>query len=125
MANKFLAALFGGTKQDKDIKRLKPIVEKVNSLSTWAEGLSHEDILNQTQEWKEEIQSGQKKLDDILPWAFAVAREASARVLGERHYDVQIMGAIVLHEGSILELKTGEGKTLTCVPAAYLILNCK
>ena len=120
MANKFLAALFGGTKQDKDIKRLKPIVEKVNSLSTWAEGLSHEDILNQTQEWKEEIQSGQKKLDDILPWAFAVAREASARVLGERHYDVQIMGAIVLHEGSILELKTGEGKTLTCVPAAYL-----
>lgn len=120
MANKFLAALFGGTKQDKDIKRLKPIVEKINSLSTWAEGLSHEDILNQTQEWKEEIQSGQKKLDDILPWAFAVAREASARVLGERHYDVQIMGAIVLHEGSILELKTGEGKTLTCVPAAYL-----
>ena len=120
MANKFLAALFGGTKQDKDIKRLKPIVEKVNSLSTWAEGLSHEDILNQTQEWKEEIQSGQKKLDDILPWAFAIAREASARVLGERHYDVQIMGAIVLHEGSILELKTGEGKTLTCVPAAYL-----
>lgn len=120
MANKFLAALFGGTKQDKDIKRLKPIVEKVNSLSTWAEGLSHEDILNQTQAWKEEIQSGQKKLDDILPWAFAVAREASARVLGERHYDVQIMGAIVLHEGSILELKTGEGKTLTCVPAAYL-----
>ena len=120
MANKFLAALFGGTKQDKDIKRLKPIVEKVNSLSTWAEGLTHEDILNQTQEWKEEIQSGQKKLDDILPWAFAVAREASARVLGERHYDVQIMGAIVLHEGSILELKTGEGKTLTCVPAAYL-----
>ena len=120
MANKFLAALFGGTKQDKDIKRLKPIVEKVNSLSTWAEGLTHEDILNQTQAWKEEIQSGQKKLDDILPWAFAVAREASARVLGERHYDVQIMGAIVLHEGSILELKTGEGKTLTCVPAAYL-----
>ncbi|MDD7255649.1 preprotein translocase subunit SecA [Bullifex porci] len=120
MANKFLAALFGGTKQDKDIKRLRPIVEKVNALSTWAEGLTHEDILNQTQEWKEEIQSGQKKLDDILPWAFAVAREASARVLGERHYDVQIMGAIVLHEGSILELKTGEGKTLTCVPAAYL-----
>ena len=120
MANKFLAALFGGTKQDKDIKRLKPIVEKVNSLSTWAEGLTHEDILNQTQAWKEEIQSGQKKLDDILPWAFAVAREASARVLGERHYDVQIMGAIVLHQGSILELKTGEGKTLTCVPAAYL-----
>ena len=120
MANKFLAALFGGTKQDKDLKRLKPIVEKVNSLSSWAEGLSHEEMINQTNTWKEEVQSGKKNLNDILPEAFAIAREASKRVLGERHYDVQIMGAIVLHEGSILELKTGEGKTLTCVPAAYL-----
>ena len=120
MANKFLAALFGGTKQDKDIKRLKPIVEKVNSLSSWAEKLTQEEMINLTNTWKSEVQSNKKTLDELLPEAFAIAREASFRVLGERHYDVQIMGAIVLHQGSILELKTGEGKTLTCVPAAYL-----
>ena len=119
MANKFLAALFGGTKQDKDIKRLKPIVEKVNSLSSWAEKLTQEEMINLTNTWKSEVQSNKKTLDELLPEAFAIAREASFRVLGERHYDVQIMGAIVLHQGSILELKTGEGKTLTCVPAAY------
>ena len=120
MANRLLAALFGGTKQDKDMKRLRPIVESVNKNSDWAKGLSQDEMKALTTEWKEEVRSGKTTLDELLPKAFAVAREAAWRVLGERHYDVQIMGAIVLHQGSILELKTGEGKTLTCVPAAYL-----
>ena len=120
MANRLLAALFGGTKQDKDMKRLRPIVESVNKNSEWAKGLSQDEMKALTSEWKEEVRSGKTTLDELLPKAFAIAREAAWRVLGERHYDVQIMGAIVLHQGSILELKTGEGKTLTCVPAAYL-----
>ena len=120
MANRLLAALFGGTKQDKDMKRLRPIVESVNKNSDWAKGLSQDEMKALTSEWKEEVRSGKTTLDELLPKAFAIAREAAWRVLGERHYDVQIMGAIVLHQGSILELKTGEGKTLTCVPAAYL-----
>ena len=118
MAN-FFAALFGGTKHDKDMKRLRPIVENVRKEYGWAESLSDEDFPRITAEWKKEVHNG-KSLDELLPKAFALAREASGRVLGERHYDVQIMGAIVLHQGSILEMKTGEGKTLTAVPAAYL-----
>ena len=119
MAN-FLAALFGGTKHDKDMKRLRPIVERVKAEYSWAASLADNQFPEMTAQWKKEIQSGEKTLDDILPKAFALAREAAGRTLGERHYDVQIMGAIVLHQGSILEMKTGEGKTLTAVPAAYL-----
>ncbi|MBQ0071145.1 MAG: preprotein translocase subunit SecA, partial [Spirochaetales bacterium] len=115
----FLTKLFGGTKQEKDIKRLTPTVEKVKSEYRWAESLPQEEFPRLTAQWKEEVKNG-KSLDEILPKAFALAREAAGRVIGERHYDVQIMGAIVLHEGSILEMKTGEGKTLTSVPAAYL-----
>ena len=118
MAN-FFAALFGGTKHDKDMKRLRPIVESVKKEYGWAESLKDEDFPRITAEWKEEVRNG-KSLDELLPKAFALAREAAGRVLGERHYDVQIMGAVVLHQGSILEMKTGEGKTLTAVPAAYL-----
>ncbi|MBR1920122.1 MAG: preprotein translocase subunit SecA [Spirochaetales bacterium] len=120
MAFKFLTAILGGTKHEKDMKRLQPIVDAVNRESAWAEKLTEADMKAQTEEWKKAVQSGSTTLDDILPRAFAMAREASSRVLGERHYDVQIMGAVVLHQGSILEMKTGEGKTLTCVPAAYL-----
>ena len=120
MGKNILAALFGGTKHDKDMRRLNPIVAAVNSQGDWAKALSHEDMVAQTAAWKEAVRAGKTTLDEILPKAFAMAREASARVLGERHYDVQIMGAVVLHQGNILEMKTGEGKTLTCVPAAYL-----
>ena len=120
MAKNFFAALFGGTKHDKDMKRLNPIVAAVNAEAEWAEKLSQEDMVRQTGEWKALIRDGKTNLDAILPKAFAMAREASWRVLGEKHYDVQIMGAVVLHQGDILEMKTGEGKTLTCVPAAYL-----
>ncbi len=118
MAN-FLASLFGGTKHDKDMKRLRPIVESVKKEYGWASSLKDEDFPRITAEWKEAVRNG-TSLDELLPKAFALAREASGRVLGEKHYDVQIMGAIVLHQGSILEMKTGEGKTLTAVPAAYL-----
>lgn len=117
MAN-FLAKIFG-TKKDKDIKALRPIVDKVNSFDSWAKGLKDEDFTAQTQAFKKRLADGET-LDQILPEAYALVREASFRVLGERHYDVQIMGAIVLHQGKILEMKTGEGKTLTSVPAAYL-----
>ena len=118
MAN-FFSFLFGGTKHDKDMKRLRPIVESVKNEYSWAASLNDDDFPRITAEWKEKVKKG-KSLDELLPKAFALAREASGRVLGERHYDVQIMGAIVLHQGAILEMKTGEGKTLTAVPAAYL-----
>ena len=103
----------------KDIKRLKPMLDSVKNEYEWAQNLKDEDFPRLTNEWKEEVKNG-KKLDELLPKAFALAREASWRVIGEKHYDEQIMGAIVLHSGSILEMKTGEGKTLTSVPAAYL-----
>ena len=119
MAN-FLTKLFGGTKQQKDIKRLTPILESVKKEYSWAESLKDEDFPLMTNKWKEEIKNG-KSLDDILPKAFALAREAAGRCIGERHYDEQIMGATILYQGSILEMKTGEGKTLTSVPAAYLV----
>ena len=113
-----LTRLFG-TKKEKDIRGLAPIVDKVSSFESWAKGLKDEDFPLQTQKFRERLANGETK-DNILPEAFALVREAAFRVLGERHYDVQIMGAIVLHQGKILELKTGEGKTLTAVPAAYL-----
>ena len=116
----FFASLFGGTKHDKDMKRLAPIVEEVNQQEQWAKGLSNEQVIEQTNAWKQMVTDGKASLDELLPKAFALAREVSFRVLGQRHYDVQVMGAIVLHQGSILEMKTGEGKTLTCVLASYL-----
>ncbi len=118
MAKNILQILFG-TKQEKDLKRLTPIVSKVLSHEQWAASLSDEQFPQMTQTFKKRLSEGEK-LDQLLPEAFALAREASYRVLGEKHYDEQIMGAVVLFEGNILEMKTGEGKTLTCVPAAYL-----
>ncbi|TAH55636.1 MAG: preprotein translocase subunit SecA, partial [Sphaerochaeta sp.] len=118
MARSFLSTLFG-TKQEKDLKHLYPIVQQVNDLESWAQGLADDQFPDETQKLKDALRQG-ATLDDLVPKAFALAREAAFRVLGERHYDVQIMGAMVLHQGKILEMKTGEGKTLTCVPAAYL-----
>ncbi|MBR6348207.1 MAG: preprotein translocase subunit SecA [Spirochaetales bacterium] len=108
-----------GSKKDKDLKHLRPIVEKVNSFESWANSLKDDEFPLQTQKFRERLKNGET-LDQLLPEAYALVREAAFRVLGERHYDVQIMGAVVLHEGKILELKTGEGKTLTSVPAGYL-----
>jgi preprotein translocase subunit SecA len=118
MAKSLIQKLFG-TKQEKDIKRLTPLVDRVNGFADWAKGLSDEEFPTITGQFKQRLTEGES-LDSILPQAFALAREAADRVLHERHYNEQIMGALVLHEGTILEMKTGEGKTLTCVPAAYL-----
>jgi preprotein translocase subunit SecA len=117
-AKRFLPKLFK-TKNERDIKRLSPFVEKVNSYSDWALNLTEKQFVETTALFKERISKGES-LDSILPEAFALVREAAFRVLGERHYDEQIMGSVVLHQGDILEMKTGEGKTLSCVPAAYL-----
>ena len=118
MATSLLRKLFG-TKQEKDLKALQPLVALVNAEESWAASLDAKQFKEQTARFKEQVASG-TKLESLLPKAFALAREAAKRTLGERHYDVQIMGAVVLHQGKILEMKTGEGKTLTCVPAAYL-----
>ncbi|QTQ12157.1 preprotein translocase subunit SecA [Treponema parvum] len=118
MIDKIMTFLFG-SQSERDIKTLKPIVEKVNAKESWAESLPAEEFPKQTQILKDRIKNGET-LESILPEAFALAREASKRVLGERPYDVQIMGAIVLNSGRITEMKTGEGKTLMCVAAAYL-----
>lgn len=118
MAKSLFRAIFG-SKQDRDVKALMPVVKLVNAQESWAKSLKDEEFPLQTAEFKKQIANG-AKLDDLVPKAFALAREASYRVLSQRHYDVQIMGAYVLHKGKILEMKTGEGKTLTCVPAAYL-----
>ena len=118
MGTSIFTKLFG-TKQDKDLRTLKPIVEVVNKEDAWAKGLKDEDFPVQTEQFRRQVADG-ASLDSLLPKAFALVREAASRVLGERHYDVQVMGAAVLHRGQILEMKTGEGKTLTCVPSAYL-----
>ncbi|HIV98194.1 MAG TPA: preprotein translocase subunit SecA [Candidatus Ornithospirochaeta avicola] len=119
MAN-FITALFGGSKHERDMKKLYPIIKEINSYESWAEGLSESDMKAQTARWKKEIQDGSSSLDQILAKAYAMTREAARRTLNQRHYDVQMMGAVVLHQGKIMELKTGEGKTLACTPAAYL-----
>ncbi len=117
-----MSAIFNaifGSKQEKDIKELLPLVHKINELEAWALGLSDGDFSKQTELLKERHNKGDS-LDKLLPEAFALAREASRRTLGERPYDVQLMGGIALHQGRIMEMKTGEGKTLSSVPAAYL-----
>ena len=108
-----------GTYSEKEVKRIKPIVEKINNLEPDIEKLSDSELRTKTDFFKEELKNG-KTLDDILPEAFAVVREASKRVLGMRHFDVQLIGGIVLHQGRIAEMKTGEGKTLVATLPVYL-----
>ena len=108
-----------GTYSEKEVKRIKPIVEKINNLEPEIEKLSDSELKAKTEFFKQELQNG-KTLDDILPEAFAVVREASKRVLGMRHFDVQLIGGIVLHQGRIAEMKTGEGKTLVGTLPVYL-----
>ena len=114
-----ILTLIFGSQNDRDVKKLKPIVAQINAKESWAQSLSESDFKNQTEIFKQRLQNGET-LNDILPEAFALAREAANRVLGERAYDVQLMGSLVLHSGRITEMKTGEGKTLMCVPAVYL-----
>ncbi|MCR4790366.1 MAG: preprotein translocase subunit SecA, partial [Treponemataceae bacterium] len=118
MLDKILSAIFG-SKTERDVKQLLPLVQKINQKEEWAKSLAPEDFPKQTQRFKEMLKNG-SKLNDLIPEAFALAREAASRVLGERAYDVQIMGSLVLNSGRITAMKTGEGKTLMCVAAAYL-----
>ena len=108
-----------GTKNDREIKALTKEVEKINALESEYEKLSDEELKNKTNIFKERLQNGET-LDDILVEAFATVREASKRVLGLRHYDVQLIGGMVLHQGKITEMKTGEGKTLVATCPVYL-----
>ncbi len=108
-----------GSSNDREIKRLSKIVEQINKLEEDIQKLSDDQLKGKTVEFKQKLEQG-KTLDDILPEAFAVVREAAKRVLGKRHYDVQLMGGIILHEGRIAEMKTGEGKTLVATLPTYL-----
>jgi len=103
----------------REIKRLKAIVERIASHEEQVKRLKDIDFPKKTAEFKERLHSGQT-INDLLPEAYALVREAASRAIGERHYDVQLMAAIVLHEGKIPEMKTGEGKTLSAIPALYL-----
>ena len=114
-----LTELILGPKSKSDLKQLMPLLEAVNAREPWAFELSEQQMQAHTAAMKDRIASGES-LDDLLPEAFAMAREAARRVLGERPYDVQILGAIVLHQGRVMEMKTGEGKTLSSVAAAFL-----
>ena len=104
---------------EKEVKRIMPIVEKINSLEEEISKLSDKELTAKTPYFKEQLANG-KTLDDILPEAFAVVREASKRTLGMRHFDVQLIGGIILHQGRIAEMKTGEGKTLVATLPVYL-----
>ena len=118
MISGLLKKIFG-TKNDREIKALTKEVEKINALESEYEKLSDEDLKNKTNIFKERLKNGET-LDDILVEAFATVREASKRVLGLRHYDVQLIGGMVLHQGKITEMKTGEGKTLVATCPVYL-----
>ncbi len=107
------------TYSQKEVKRVKPIVNKINELEEEISKLSDSELRGKTDYFKKQLAEG-KTLDDILPEAFAVVREASKRVLGMRHFDVQLIGGIILHQGRIAEMKTGEGKTLVATLPVYL-----
>lgn len=114
----FIKALFGNYSK-KELKRVKPIMNSVLELEDKYKAMTEEELKNQTNILKERLANGETT-DDILPDAFAVCREASDRVLGMRHYPVQVIGGIVLHQGRIAEMRTGEGKTLVATLPAYL-----
>jgi preprotein translocase subunit SecA len=118
MLDGLLAKVFG-TKHDREIKAIRPIVAAINNLEPELKTLSDADLAAKTQEFKQRLANG-ASLDDILVEAFAVCREAGRRVLNMRHFDVQLIGGVVLHRGRIAEMKTGEGKTLVATLPSYL-----
>ncbi len=118
MLAKIVGAVIG-TKNERELKRMRKVVAKINALEPSIQALSDDELRQKTTEFKERHQAGES-LDKLLPEAFAVCREASLRVNGMRHYDVQLIGGITLHEGKIAEMKTGEGKTLMATLAIYL-----
>jgi preprotein translocase subunit SecA len=108
-----------GSSNDREVKRMRPIVDQINALEPDFQGLDDAALAQKTVEFRERHENGES-LDKLLPEAFAAVREAAKRALGQRHYDVQLMGGIVLHRGNIAEMRTGEGKTLVSTLAAYL-----
>ena len=118
MVDAVLAKIFG-TKHEREIKALRPMIASINDLEPQFQKLSDEELAHKTVEFKQRIENG-ATLDDLMIEAFAVCREGGRRVLGMRHYDVQLIGGMVLHRGKIAEMKTGEGKTLVATLAAYL-----
>src|SRR5690606_15831917 len=118
MSLKLIQAIFGSS-NSRTIKRLQKNVAKINALEPQMEALSDAELQAKTAQFKERFDNGES-LDKILPEAFAVVREASKRVMGMRHFDVQLIGGMVLHEGNIAEMKTGEGKTLVATLPTYL-----
>ncbi|KKQ47698.1 MAG: Protein translocase subunit SecA [Candidatus Moranbacteria bacterium GW2011_GWD2_37_9] len=118
---KLFRNLFGSN--EREIKKLQPIVDKINSLDEKISHLSDEELKEKTEKFRKKIENSTDEknvIEEILPEAFAVVREAAHRVIGERHYDVQLIGGIILHQGKIAEMKTGEGKTLTSTLPIYL-----
>src|SRR5690348_3998302 len=115
-------AIFGsifGSPEERKLKSWSSVVARINSLEPEFEKLSASDLKGKTSQFKERLSNGET-LDDILPEAFALVREASKRTLGERHFDVQMLGRLALHGGGIAEMRTGEGKTLVATLPAYL-----
>ena len=108
-----------GTHSQRELKRIEPLVHKIESLRDSMMALSDEELRGKTDEFKKRLEQGET-LDDLLPEAYAVVREAARRVLNTEHYRVQLIGGIILHQGRIAEMKTGEGKTQTCLLPAYL-----
>lgn len=114
----FLAKLFP-SQNEKEIKKIEKIVDKIEALEDKYKAYSDDQLINCTKEFKERVAAGEN-LDDLLPEAFAVVREASWRVLNMRHFRVQLIGGVVLYQGRIAEMRTGEGKTLVATLPAYL-----
>src|SRR6476659_2704334 len=114
-----LLNLIFGSKNDREIKALMPIVQRINALAPELTPLSDHALADKTQDFKKRLEAGQL-LDDILPEAFAVCREMSRRKLNMRHFDVQLIGGMILHRGRIAEMKTGEGQTLVATLPIYL-----
>ncbi|MEE0884097.1 MAG: preprotein translocase subunit SecA, partial [Faecalimonas sp.] len=108
-----------GTHSENELKRIYPIADRIEAMEVDMQKLSDDELKNKTNEFKERLANGET-LDDILPEAYAVVREAATRVLGMRHYRVQLIGGIILHQGRIAEMRTGEGKTLVSTLPAYL-----
>ena len=118
MVAKLLRKIFG-SRNERLVKRMRKQVAQINALESEYEALSDEELQAKTRQFRERLEGGES-LDDLLPEAFATVREAGKRVLKMRHYDVQLIGGMVLHQGKIAEMRTGEGKTLVATLAAYL-----
>src|SRR5690349_5177849 len=114
-----LAKTFFGSSNDRYVKSLGTIVQKINGFESTISAMTDDELSQQTVRFRERLANGEK-IDSILPEAFATVREAAKRTLGQRHYDVQMIGGIVLHRGEIAEMRTGEGKTLVATLATYL-----